>query len=573
MNNSTFYNEIMMVQYLPKFKFLRDQWEKNKTSMDISYYSALGNDWPYYLFLVEESKKTIIEMLDAIILSLMDHYNYSYNSFSIKWSGCELYQALDNNEIITNDNHSRGSYFCIVKGASLIIFKEFGLTKRVPKQYITKLQKEYGFKDYCYVSYVEKEAYNEVINHNNNPKDPSRGTGVFSLKFFIEHMFGVDEYKCFKSYFDRFSSEIQKYYGIKTVKTLSPNSLATYKEKVQESICSFDYYSNLNLEENVINEINNQFFKQEYYKCLLGENNFAVSFLTSEWLFHSLQEAGLIDLTPIALGYFKATEQLLYSLACFHTIEQERIKGTNVRRTIQINEHYIPSFTDQIATENKDLLSLGVLKSFFSYYYNKDLIREEVRDKVFGQIKKTLLDIKELRNGYLHKDNLYDDTESDVVQRIRNNTLCVFYLMLGAYQIETSDLAKLGMPKDDTSNAEKLCRYIHSKVGGSNKGIIPVFFINESTNKESALFACRDNNVTHKRNGDAVHTGIYFSRKDLENLGSLNEEHIQFGIDSLPNVVYEGRLIPHVDDHQNFIVEITKPEKKIFENGVFFGNT
>ena len=88
----------MMIQFLPKFKLLRDQWKNDESIIDLSYFIALGNDWPNYLFLVEESKKIIIKMLNAIILSLMKQYNYNHESFSIDWDGYELFQSLNDNK-------------------------------------------------------------------------------------------------------------------------------------------------------------------------------------------------------------------------------------------------------------------------------------------------------------------------------------------------------------------------------------------------------------------------------------------------------------------------------------------
>ena len=50
------------------------------------------------------------------------------------------------------------------------------------------------------------------------------------------------------------------------------------------------------------------------YKTMIGQNEYAESFITSEWLYHSLKGTENYDLTAIISGYLKSIEQLLYTV-------------------------------------------------------------------------------------------------------------------------------------------------------------------------------------------------------------------------------------------------------------------
>lgn len=566
MNDCCFYEKIMFDNYLPKLKLLRDQWQYEQNQEDFSLYSAIGDECPHYLFLVNESRRIISDMFKEIVYCLMKEYCHSFELIPIKWESCKFYVHPENNAkalpypigvsgnnlaFIVNENKSR----------KLFVFKDFGINERIPNQLISLVQQKYNFNDYAYISFVEDDAYKEQINHNDDLTDPSRGTKVYSLKHFFLRMFSAEEYKCFSTTLAEFSKRAREYYAVKVVRNLSSSSLVAYKETVRNKICSFNYHSKIDLDESLLSKIDQQFLHMKYYTSILSDNDFAISFLTAEWMFTSLLEAKHIDLTTIALGYLKASEQLLYSIACLYTYEKEKARDHKTR-TIMFKKQPT-DLTDSFMSNEREAITIGDLKSFFSYYKNRDLIRSELltNDNVFNQVIIALTNIKELRNGYLHKDNLYN---YKIVEEIRDSFYCLIYLMMGAYQIDEDAKKSLGIKEEETKDTEKLCSYIHNRVGGSQEGIVPVFYINGATDDEAALLATPDIRLTKINDEIPIHTGIY-----LKHIGKKEDFDTYYPIDSLPNMVTEGRLILHLDNMKHLLLKLTGPEKTIFKDGKF----
>ena len=79
-------------------------------------------------------------------------------------------------------------------------------------------------------------------------------------------------------------------------------------------------------------KIGAQFFTiREFCKTT---DDFAESLITAEWLRDSMRKAHAIDLTVIGTGYFKAAEQLLFSLAKlrFSNVDEKETFGNFAHR-------------------------------------------------------------------------------------------------------------------------------------------------------------------------------------------------------------------------------------------------
>lgn len=64
----------------------------------------------------------------------------------------------------------------------------------------------------------------------------------------------------------------------------------------------------------ITNNIKNGFINKGRYKLLLGGGDFAMSFLTSEWLFKKYFTLKEMNNTFIVTGYLKSIEQMLWDI-------------------------------------------------------------------------------------------------------------------------------------------------------------------------------------------------------------------------------------------------------------------
>ena len=183
----------------------------------------------------------------------------------------------------------------------------------------------------------------------------------------------------------------------------------------------------LNLYDSVFNKILNHYLSNELYELLLGSEDFANSFFTSEWLFKKYCSTLELDNTFIVAGYLKSIAQLLWDII--------RVVGQG--RTI----HNIT-----ISEENYDIIdnTLGSLEFFLRCEDNFDLFR-----KVFGNsqvfviryLKAQIADwITHYRNGLFHKDQLNSE---EIIIRIRQETIYLYMLILGSIELSEANINRL----------------------------------------------------------------------------------------------------------------------------------
>ena len=62
------------------------------------------------------------------------------------------------------------------------------------------------------------------------------------------------------------------------------------------------------------NEMEKNYLTGGLFKSIIGSQEYAESFLTSEWLFYSLKELNNFDYSAVICGYLKSVEQLLQKI-------------------------------------------------------------------------------------------------------------------------------------------------------------------------------------------------------------------------------------------------------------------
>ena len=582
------YEEIMLGHYFNRMKYLRNSWNSKEDTSTFGVASLIdigGEDHRQYEYIMQGCSDIIFEMLAQVIKELIKKHEIPVKYYDLRSSGSEAYFVGDKRHWIGRIDHHKGKQILAFSRTDkqqkvLFIFKKFGGHYRVPESTLVELMKAAKLERYCYISYVENDAFSEIINHNKNPSDPTRGTGIFSFKQFIEAFFGKEEYAEFRRFANLFSEKVKEYFGFALVRTLKPNAIHNFKKIVRDDLKMInpsEIGASTGICESQRKIIEKHFYEDKNYEILLGSSDFAQSYMTAEWLYTSLKDAGNIDLTAIAMGYFKAIEQLLFAFLKNHTREMDgftRVVYVGKDKTYA-DQRGNAQLTDSLVTDpekSKDL-SLGSLTGFFGYhdirknqYYkrNQDLLVPGITDATYEFIIDVLGKIVGLRNGYFHKDNLKGDNPDDrkKTEEARKSARLVFYILLGAFTITEEDRTRLGLIKvEGHDDFYRLCDYVNNKAYGSYMLRIPIVYIDDTSDPYAFGFFHQDDFIQYDNYGEPVYSGAYF--KEFGKDGRI----IKIGRDNIPKEVWEGVFV--TSDSFPVKAEPSGAKKRIFYNGKF----
>ncbi len=201
---------------------------------------------------------------------------------------------------------------------------------------------------------------------------------------------------------------------------------------------------------------------RKLYKVLVGRNDFAKSFLTSEYLYSQYNENDLFDYTSIVSGYLKSIEQLL--LEIIMRFADKPINENNASKMYRIKSNGKKNENGEYPASSK--------KEGKAYTINFSLKELEYADTTIGALiyfvrnyKQRILTVKrefqdiildclecyriECRNNSFHKHNNYDWKR---VNMIRHNTLILYIMLLGGIEIGTDEddvKKRFGVVTDD----------------------------------------------------------------------------------------------------------------------------
>lgn len=398
-----------------------------------------------YEFTLSEVNKKICVMLERIIMTLFAQQEIQASvSATVKTAdGLQTKRLMEFFEI-----YKVQPLFLIVKIENgepvLYWFKKYGIDKVLPDKVMNAVISQIGINQFRYVTLVEKGAYTEVINYiENDEKD--KGTNRYSFKGFFEENFGMAEYARFKDFESRLTLKIKECLGFLIVKSLTPNALFSFKKEIEKEVKKYDYTKSLScskLTDLQIDSIKNQYFDKKYYKVLVSEGDFnsrfeiegcqfAESFLTAEWLYQSIGNVGKIDLTAIAMGYFKAIEEVLFVFIAAHVDEHKWIdtydRPDDWKNIPFKDRKWQTLVTGMNLKRKKRYIMMERMINFLSDY-NDLFDNTNARDYLIERLR----DAQQLRNGYFHKDNL---SEMEKVEKARDDAYVIFFVLFGSMNI------------------------------------------------------------------------------------------------------------------------------------------
>lgn len=426
----------------------------------------------------------------------------------------------------------------------------------------------------CYDIVLVKEGEtSSTFNYRNDWKKVKH-----SFKWFFEQNFGRQEYLEFEGFEQNLITEVEECLGYSIVKTLTPNALFSFKKNVEEEIKKFPYedvmVSNKGITEDLLKRLKEQYFTRKYYKAMLRKGDFNIrfsveggqfseSFITAEWLYQSLVNAKNIDFTVIAMGYFKAIEELLFVFMAAHSGEKKWIetkdKPKNLEKNASGDRWWMSVVSDRNVKEKKKYIMLERLITFLCDY--DDLFEiVEIRD----YLVKRLRDAQQLRNGFFHKDNLSD---KEVLKMIREDAYVISLLLFGAMNVSEDGKKVLAIPSEDI-HFEMLCEHIHYNCNN-------VYYFGDD--ELSCGVGQPDLEVEYGDGGETKFSGVHFNRLigygkekttlTLTEIRSAQKETVSYNALNIPNKIYQGTLIPKSEG-----VDLGGPKRLIWKDGIYYGD-
>lgn len=390
------------------------------------------------------------------------------------------------------------------------------------KEEVKKILRKYKLSRIICIDWSDKQLSRLEKINNYETITPD----IFFSRYFSDEIYGF-----FLQNAKQVIDEANRIVGIKTIPQLSLRYLNNFKIQILDSLRDYNYSSmrykllknsvdslkliDITFDNDDYQTLRTNFIERGLYKSLVGSENFAKSFYTSEYLFIIIKEGQNLDYTSVVSGYLKSIEQLIYKLLM---INLEHPNGENLwikknRKYLDEIEHYIRDNPQK--KKSKQIAFVKDLKDYYDttlismiWFLNDNQKGWNVSQRGKRNINKLLKNYaKDCRNDNFHKDNII---EYENVVKIRENTIMLLFLILGGYKLSGNtrdDLDLLGVIDNSFDN---LFRKLSELPKSASKFII--VFPNEKP-----IYAIRnyhDDVVCYDDDASISNKGIKFTKVD-----------------------------------------------------------
>lgn len=454
-------------RYLKTLKRFREAWLRSSSGWNVDLFQYADSEFYFYRFAVDRQEKSKEPFLIDVLYRVMERYRISF----------EKRNNAPFDFIVCEENRKIG----------------YRLSDFYEDDNVNELLDEYSLEG-AYIIRTWKPGKSDEWIDRENRRYQTEGISLRSipLKTFFDKYFSLNEYDCFSKAVEQYLKEAREHIGYSSIKILSSMNLAVQKTFEEKVLADFDYerykyqiidYSNkkvkdfLYLAESILPandfaNMENQYIKQNMKRTMVGGNDYAESFITSEWLYNSLKGKNNFDYTSVISGYLKSIEQLLFTIVMINVNNNCKIsmsatkKDRNKARTNGViayayegnewkpttigNSGYIYcDFTsDQVIYMDS---SIGTFEHFIRY--NKHIFRNpEMAEMIADMVCCFRV---ECRNGFFHTHNLRD---WDIVEKTRSNALFLYFVLVGACIIPAEKEMELGIISSD--DFDELCKKI-----------------------------------------------------------------------------------------------------------------
>ena len=299
--------------------------------------------------------------------------------------------------------------------------------------------------------------YREVINISD-----------YSIKIFFDEFINEKLYHYFLTTLEEVIEEMQKLIGFDTIPSINISNITRVKLELRETLNNIDfrlltYNSSKEFDSLGRNDLSNICSNLDNGKAqiLIGESDFAQSYITSEYLYRVLVDKfnynkieHKFDYSSVVTGYLKTIEQFLYKLLCYQMDYDRsekwikrgkkyvyRNKKRKFPRKVEVRENPKNEGIYQVLATRNNLKFMDISLGSLIWYVSDNENCWNLSGQGRKLLNELLLDYKDsVRNGYFHKHNLEDIEE---VKRIRENTLYLLCFIIGS--LKDFDISKFGI--------------------------------------------------------------------------------------------------------------------------------
>ena len=534
-------------------KHFIESWVKSQSIRNEELFQFADDDFYFYRFTVERQEKAAKILLTNILWRVLKEYNipveYSHDAPFI---------------FIIKENHERIGY---------------RLADFLEDEDINSILKSNHVDKAIILRTSKGKQTNKLIElENQQYKDTNVNIRALSIHEFYLKQFGEEEYKAFIDSIDNYLNVTKEITGYKSVKFLSKMNLASIKIFAQKKLRDWDY---LNYRYQIINasdkkvqnylyltqkdiifenldDMHKSYIFDKLYETMVSSNEYATSFITSEWLYDSFKGEKNFDYTSVVSGYLKSIEQLLYKIVmlnidndCKIAMKRDMLKKA-FRQNIPVFELIDNKFNK--VPGNKQ----GNNYRFTNYPYIEFTEHQKVfMDSSIGTFEyflrcnkhifsnpdnaKTVTDMIscfriECRNGFFHTHNLND---WDLVEKIRRNAIYLYFVLLGSCIIPEERKHELNLIHHD--QFDELCK----KIREFKKYNIYFEFEYDDGIKHNLVYDIHNNTIEFNDDGVEHYDGLLFYKVDefqdsLKKIdkGELEDKKLYLTRDNLPKKIF-----------------------------------
>lgn len=534
-------------------KHFIESWVKSQSIRNEELFQFADDDFYFYRFAVERQEKAAKKLLTNILWRVLKEYNipveYSHDAPFI---------------FIIKENHERIGY-------RLADFLE-------DEDINSILKSNHVDKAIIFRTSKGKQTNKLIELENQQYKDTNVNIRALSIHEFYLKQFGEEEYKAFIDSIDNYLNVTKEITGYKSVKFLSKMNLASIKIFEQKKLRDWDY---LNYRYQIINasdkkvqnylyltqkdiifenldDMHKSYIFDKLYETMVSSNEYAASFITSEWLYDSFKGKKNFDYTSVVSGYLKSIEQLLYKIVmlnidndCKIAMKRDMLKKA-FRQNIPVFEMIDNKFNK--VPGNKQ----GNNYRFTNYpYIEFTEHQKEFMDSSIGTFEyflrcnkhiffnpdnaKTVTDMIscfriECRNGFFHTHNLND---WDLVETIRRNAIYLYFVLLGSCIIPEERKHELNLIHHD--QFDELCK----KIREFNRHNLYFVFEYEDGRKQKLIYDIHKNTMEFNNDGIEHYDVLLFYKVDefedsLKQIdkGELENKKLYLTRDNLPKKIF-----------------------------------
>ncbi len=537
---------------LKTLKRFREAWLRSSSGWNTELFQYADPDFYFYRFAIDRQEKNKEPLIIDILYRVMERYE-------LRFSVPEDRKNVAFDFIIHTEDKSIGYTF----------------TDFYADEDVNQIIEDCG-ADEAFIIRTWKHGRSDewIKRENNHYTEEGLNLKAITIEDFFNEYFGETEFAAFEASVSHYLKDARDITGYQSIKFLSSMNLASQKAFEEKILAEWEYKSYkyqiidrsnkkiqnyLYLDSDVFSDTDLEKMVENYihearYRSLVGGNEYAESFITSEWLYHSLKGRKNFDFTSVISGYLKSIEQLLYILVMLNVDNSCRISmsgANNIRNEAKRNGIVAYKQTKngwvEVSSDTKGFIYIDLTVDQAKYMDSSIGTFEYFRRKnphIFenSNLAETVADMvccfrTECRNGYFHTHNL---TDWDIVEKTRDNAIYLYFVLLGECLIAESKLSELKISSRDSF--DELCKKIR-EFRHYNAEFI---FEYEDGTRQKLIYDFINNTIEYTDDGMEHYASLLFykvSEFSLEVYEKLDKgveesQKLYLTRDSLPKKIY-----------------------------------